>query len=218
MKIKCIRIMLLPCFLVTTVLNSQAYGNELGISTGINSSFYHSWYSQNSEFQKTDFFSPVEIYFRNNFTRFLGLHSALQYNKKSISESFFSTDFSGNIVGEITSEISYNFISVQVYPFLFHKFKKITADVQAGLNGDIYINQRETFHGGENVYRDKNVDPVMLSLVTGCGISYSLKSNFWVGVRSRISRTVTDFYKNKSVEADIFFVNWHTGLFLGYEF
>ncbi len=76
------RIMLLSAF-ATTFLISQAPGIELGISTGTNSSFYHSWYSQKSEFQKTNFFNPVEIYFRHNFNRFFGIHSALQFIKKS---------------------------------------------------------------------------------------------------------------------------------------
>lgn len=199
----------------------QVFGNELGIATGINSSFYHSWYSQKAEFQKTDFFNPVEIYFRYNFNRFFGLHSALQYTKKSVSESYNQIiDFNGvpTITGQVTWEIFHNYISVQACPFLSHKFNKITIDIQAGLDGDIYINQWTRFDGAENVYRDKNVCPVMLSLVAGCGVSYSFRSHFLVGVRSRISRTVTSFFKNRSDEAGIYFVNWYTVLFTGYEF
>jgi hypothetical protein len=207
--------------IIATALINQVNGNELGVATGINSSFYHSWYSQKSEFQKTDLFNPVEIYFRHNFSRFFGIHSALQFTKKSISESYYQiTDFNGvpTVTGQVRWEISNNFISVQVSPFLSHKFNKITADFQAGLNGDIYINQWARFDGIEKVYRDKNIYPVMLSVVTGCGVSYPLKSHITIGIRSRISRTVTDRYKQMFVDHEAFFLNWYTVLFAGYEF
>jgi hypothetical protein len=133
----------LICSAVLSVifLSTNSPADEIGIATGLNTSvyIYKSPATSISEYQKTDILNPIEISFQKDFTKFFGIHSALQYSKPSV-----------------------------------------------------------------------------LSFVSGIGLGYIIKDRFRIGVRSSISRTLTDIYKNQNPDADIFFLNFYNVIYFSY--
>ncbi len=214
--------MWLICSAVLSVIFSaiDSVADEIGIATGLNVSLYKSWYEENSEYQKTDILNPIEITFQKDFTKFLGIHSALQYSKRSITETLQGAEFdeeTGELkpAGRYTYEKTMNFLSLEISPIFFHQFNHILIDARSGVSGDFYINEWVNFSGEKSVLKNKEASSFVLSFVSGIGLGYIIKNRFKIGLRSSISRTLTDIYKNQPSDTDIFYFNFHSVICFG---
>jgi hypothetical protein len=54
-----------------------------------------------------------------------------------------------------------------------------------------------------------------LSFVGGIGLGYVIKDKYKIGLKSSISRTLTDIYKKQGDDIKIHFVNFHNVISLG---
>jgi len=207
--------MLLAIFFYT--LTADASGNEIGIATGINSSFYKQWFDSNSEYAKShDLINPVEVYFKKQILKYFALYSSVQFIKKSFSDWYYRTDIAGNILDKIEYGFSRNYISIQTMPLFYYKLDRFSMDIGGGLSGDIYINQNQTdfFTESKAVFREKGVSPFTLSFLSGAGVRYSLNNFLCLGLNTRVIRTLTKLYHNQP-DNRTYFVNFQNTVSVG---
>ncbi|HLV30007.1 MAG TPA: hypothetical protein VKY57_00420 [Chitinispirillaceae bacterium] len=183
--------------------------DEIGLAIGLNSSMYKPWDKNNAEYQKTDILNPIEITFQKNLIKFLGIHSSLQYSKKSISQSMQATDSNFEPVGTIKYENTMNYLSMEISPIVFSRLNNFLIDARLGVSGDFYINETNRFGNESSTIRSKETSSFLLSFVSGIGLGYIIKDRFKIGLRSSISRTLTDIYKDQSDNVDLFYLNFH---------
>lgn len=197
----------------------NTFGDEFGVATGVNSSFYNSFITKSTEYQKTNYFSPVEIYFRKDITRFFGIHSALQYTKRSNSTTVQAVNVGSDgslLIGDyVKYERTLNYLSIEVSPLLSHSIGPFSIDARVGLSGDIYINEWENFFGEASTSRSKITKPFVLALATGAGIGYMINDRFKLGIKSNISRNFTDIFKNQNENSKLIFLNWYNVVYAG---
>lgn len=199
--------------MIFNAINTPA--DEIGVATGLNTSAYKSWEKNGAEYQKTDILNPIEVTFRKDFTDFLGIHSALQYSNRSISQSIQSTRINSEtsyieLAGMVKYEEAIRFLSLEISPIFFYRLKHVLIDARFGVSADLYINEWTNNFGGNPItLRSKETSPIVLSFVSGVGLGYIIKDKFKIGIRSSISRTITDIYKNQPEGADIFYLNFH---------
>ena len=199
------------------VINTPA--DEIGVSIGLNTSAYKAPDKNRAEYQKTDFLSPIEVTFQKEFTKFIGLHSALQYTKRSNSEPILITQINPETSaiefgGTVKYKEAINYLSLEISPIFTHRLKQISLDARFGVIGDLYINEwTNNFGNKSSIFRSKNTSPFVLGLVGGVGLGYIIHDRFEIGLRSSISRTLTDIYKNEAAGAELFYLNFHNVLF-----
>ena len=205
---------------IFSAINSPA--DEIGVAIGLNSSVYRFKTQEinNTKYQKTDILNPIEVIYQKEFIKFLGIHSALQYSKRSTSETIqhIGIDQYGNFVdyGKVKFENSMNYLSLEISPIFFHKFNHIFIDARSGVSGDFYLNEWLNQFGNKSVFHNKETSSFVLSFVSGIGLGYIIKDRFKIGIRSSISRTLTDIYKEQRLDADIFFLNFHNVIYFSF--
>ena len=203
-------------------MNTSA--DEIGIAVGVNTSTYKPWYENSVKYQKVNVLNPIEITFQKNLIKFIGIHSGLQYSKRSISESIQQTGINpitGNLepAGEVKYEKEMNFISLEISPIVQHRLSNFLLDGRLGVSGEFYINEWTNNFGGEEITsRNKEINSFVLSFVGGIGLGYIIRDKFKIGLRSSISRTLTDIYKNQSEDADIYYLNFQNVISFGFLF
>lgn len=203
-------------------MNSMA--DEVGFAIGVNTSMYKPWYENSFNYQKVNIFNPVEITYQKNFCNYFGIHTGLQYSKKSISESLQNAGINqttGRLesTGEVKFEIEKNYISLEISPIIFYRVSNIIINGRLGLCGEFYINEWNNNFGGKEITSriDEN-NPFVLSFAGGIGIGYIIKEKFKIGLRSSVSRTLTDIYKEQKENTDIAFLNFHNVITFGFLF
>lgn len=201
-----------------SLLSLNASSDEIGLAIGFNASSFKSFDSDGAQYQKTDYFNPIEINFQKEFNGFIGFHSALQYAKRSTSESIQSTRMNSTTrqiepAGILKFERSVNYISLEACPILFRKVRRFTVDGRVGLSGDIYINEWINEFGIDTIVRSSATNPFVLSFVGGVGIGYTINEKFKVGLRSSISISLTDIDRNQAPDSRSYFVNFHDVIF-----
>jgi len=200
-------------------LISISHTDEIGISTGINSSYYLGWNRENIEYQKTSLFNPFEIFYEKSFSKNFGLYSAVQYSCKSIFGEINATTIDGTGApvqgGILEYEKRLNYLSVLSGPTIFHYSNHFKIDARVGFKGDIYINEWENIFDSDTIIgRNKNTRSFVLCFMGGVGIGYLLNDKFNIGLRSSLSRTITDVFSDQNLKANIHFVNWENVFFV----
>lgn len=198
-------------------MNTSA--DEIGIAVGVNTSTYKPWYENSVQYQKVNILNPFEITFQKNLIKFLGIHSGLQYSKRSICESIQEIGGSLEPLGVVKYEKEMNFISMEISPILQHRFSNILLNGRLGVSGEFYINEWTNIFGGKEITsRNEEINSFVLSFVSGIGLGYIIRDKFKIGLRSSVSRTLTDIYKNQSEDADIYYLNFHNVITFGFLF
>jgi hypothetical protein len=199
---------------------AQAY--EIGVALGLNTSAYKSWDNNRIEYQKTNLLNPIEVTFQKDLFKFLGINSTLRYSKKSFSESIQTSQVSENgiiLPGEMVKyEKDMNYLSLEISPIFFYKLKKFLIDARFGASGDFYINEWTDSFGEKTTLHSEEANSFVLSFVGGIGLGYSIRDKFKIGLRSSISRTITNIYKNQSDDADIFYLNYFNVMYFSFLF
>jgi len=136
-------------FVIFSAINLPA--DEIGVATGLNTTVYR-FKSQEitySEYQKTDILNPITIAYQKDFTGFFGIHSALQYSKRSNSKSVQHTEIDENgnpiFLGTVKYEDFKNYLSLEISPIFFHQFNQILLDARSGVSGDFSPSLLERF-------------------------------------------------------------------------
>jgi hypothetical protein len=213
------RAMLLMLFLC-----SASRADEVGLATGCNSSFFKSWPDRVTKYQKTDIVNPVEIFIRKDFTGFFGLYSSIGYTKRSATAFIQKANIdesTGTIKlgGTETFEDVRNYLAIEVCPVVFHRIGQIRLDTRAGLTGTIYLNESVGFESEPvQIDRNDNCSPFVVALTGSIGCGYAFNDRFTIGLRSGLSRTITDIFKYQRAGTDIYFVNWHNVLYASFDF
>lgn len=214
-------------FIIIIIMNfftMSALADEIGFAVGVNTSTYKAWSEKSVKYQKVNILNPIEITFQKNLNKFLGIYSGLQYSKRSISESIQQTGINpitGYLepTGEVKYEKEMNFISLEISPIVFYRLNNFLLDGRLGVSGEFYINEwTNNFGGKEITSRNEEINSFVLSFVGGIGLGYIFKDKFKIGLRSSISRTLTDIYKNQSEDADIYYLNFHNVISFGFLF
>ncbi|MFP4165488.1 MAG: outer membrane beta-barrel protein [Chitinispirillaceae bacterium] len=207
---------LICCASVIGILSAAGVkSDEIGVASGLNVSTYKLFDNSSASYQKTDILNPLEITYQKDLTNTFGIHSALHYSKKSTSDPIQSTtiDDDGRFVdgGVIYNEIEMNYLSLEISPRFRYSFSnKVHLEARFGASGDLYINEWTSNFGGEPITsRSKDASSFVLSLAGGVGAGYVFNERFKIGLKSTISRTLTDIYNNQPDDADIFFLNYH---------
>jgi hypothetical protein len=218
----------LICSVVFSVIFSSinSSADEIGVATGLNTSIFKTSYKNSTgstvraEHHKTDLLNPIEITFQKDFTKFLGVHLALQYSKRSFSDEIqkIELDEKHNPIPAGITRLEYmrNFLSLEISPIFFHQFNNILINARAGVSGDFYINECESINGDKSIFRDKSVSTSILSFVSGIGLGYIIKDRFEIGLRSSISRTLTDIYMYMDGTYDSFYLNFHNVIYFSF--
>lgn len=209
-------VILMNLFIINTI------ADEIGIAVGINTSTYKPWHENSVKYQKVNVLNPIEITFQKNLMKFLGIHSGLQYSKRSISESILKIEeingfpYPGD---EVKYEKEMNFISLEISPIVHHRLNNILLDGRLGFSGEFYINEwTNNFGEIEITSRNEQVNSFVLSFVGGIGLGYIIRDKYKIGLRSSITRTLTDIYKNQSDNINIYYLNFHNVISLGFLF
>jgi hypothetical protein len=197
------------------------HADELSLATGSNVSFYKAWHQQNAEYQKTDILNPIAVFYVKQFIDHFGLYTALQFTRKTIYDDIGTTrlDYQGSIVpdrGMVGFKKTHNYLSLEVAPLYLHRIGKFRIETRAGLSGDVYLNERENIDDGfDTLFRSGSTRPFVLCLTGGIGTGYQFRKRFVAGVRTGISRSLTEIFDRQSVEAELYFVNWMSTVYAG---
>jgi hypothetical protein len=207
----------------------NTHADEFGISLGINSSFYppgcgcaesantdDNYRRNRAEYQITDYLNPFGCFYVKSFTKHFGLYSALQISKMSNLEEMpkfeFDSSLNGKVmVGNIYPEKIRNYVSIELSPRIAYKFNCVTVDARAGLCGNAYINEKILTSGNDSPSRSDYMRPFVLSLICGIGTGYTIRNSIVVGVKSSVSKTDTNLYKQYG--ENYYFLNWHNVLY-----
>jgi len=117
-----------------------------------------------------------------------------------------------------------NYLALEIAPIFFQKINRICIDTRFGISSDFYIN------GWYNQFGITSTSPrcehksIVFSFIWGIGLGYIIKDKFKIGLRSSISRTLSDIYNSigdgfndlSRRNNDFFYLNFHNVIFFNF--
>jgi len=94
-----------------------------------------------------------------------------------------------------------------------YKLNDIIIDFRIGVSGDIFINESYEISGDE-IEMDNNNNDLVLSFISGIGVGYVFTDKIKAGIKTTLSRTLTNIYKKSSKNDEMYFINIQNILYI----